>query len=436
MRLLIKNGRLIDPAGDIDMVCDILIEKGKIKEISPLIKPRGSMEAINARGMVISPGFIDIHVHLREPGQEHKEDIESGSKAAVHGGFTSIACMPNTSPVNDNLAVTRHILARAKKVGLVNVFPVAAVSKNLESRTLTDMARLVKAGVKGFSDDGRCVMNETLFREALERAESLRVPVIEHPEDHSISRDGQVNDGVISAQCQLKGIPALSEDVIVQRDIRLQEEVGSYLHLTHISTKGSLRLIEAAKKKNIPVTADVTPHHLLLNEASLRSGDCFDTLYKMKPPLRTEEDRMASIEGLNTGVIDCIASDHAPHAPEEKAADFEDAPFGVIGMETSFSVIYDRLVRTGIIDIARLIQLFSTNPAKILNLQGRGVVTPGFPADLTILNLERPFKIDTVDFRSKSGNCPFLGWEGKGVIEYTIVGGKIVYKRGKKSFWK
>jgi dihydroorotase len=387
------------------------------------------MEMIDASGLVVSPGFIDIHVHLREPGQEHKEDIETGSRAAAHGGFTSIVCMPNTSPVNDNIKVTGHIVNRAKEVGLVNIFPVAAVSKNQEGHELTDMAALVKSGVKGFSDDGRCVMNEALFKRALEKAKTLKVPIIEHPEDHSISRDGQVNDGVISSRCGLKGIPAAAEDVIIERDIRLQGELDSFLHLTHISTEGAVQLIADAKKRGVRVTADVTPHHLLLDETSIIKNGICDSNYKMKPPLRTENDRQALIEGLKTGIIDCIATDHAPHSAEEKAGDFEKTPFGVIGMETAFSVIYDRLVSTGIIDLKRLIELFSTNPAKIFNLQGRGEVKPGFTADLTLLNLEQPFKIKAEDFQSKSINCPFIGWEGKGVVEYTIVGGKVVYGR-------
>ena len=431
MNLLIKNGRLVDPGTRTDRVCDILVEKGLIKEISSSIDISdisAGIETIDAAGLVVCPGFIDIHVHLREPGQEHKEDIESGSRAAVRGGFTSIVCMPNTSPVNDGIEVTAHILRRAGEVGLVNIFPVAAVSRNLESRELTDMDALVKQGVKGFSDDGRCVMSEELFKEALRKAKVLGVPIIEHPEDHSLSRDGQINEGVVSAACGLKGIPAASEDVIIDRDIRLQEEVGSFLHLTHISTAGAVRSIGEAKARGIAVTADVTPHHLLLEETMiLRDGTC-DSNYKMKPPLRTEADRQVLIEGLKTGIIDCIATDHAPHSREEKTRDFEKTPFGIIGMETAFSIIYDRLVRTGIIGLERLVEVFSCNPARILNLAGRGVVQVGLAADLTILNLARAFKIKAEDFRSKSVNCPFIGWEGYGVVEYTVVGGRVVYR--------
>jgi dihydroorotase len=423
--LIIKNGWVIDPVMGREGLYDILIENGKIKEISGRIDPGGLPEVIDASGLVVSPGFIDMHVHLREPGQEHKEDIASGSRAAVHGGFTSIACMPNTSPVNDSVSITRQIVERAGGVGLVNVYPVAAVSRNLESRELTDMAGLVEAGAIGFSDDGRCVMSDVLFKKALENAKRLHVPVIEHPEDHTISQDGQVNEGEIALQCGLKGIPAVSEDVMVERDIRLQEAVGSYLHLTHISTGGAVRSIEGAKRRNIPVTSDVTPHHLLLDDTFLK--DC-DPVYKMKPPLRGLQDRRALVEGIKSGVIDCIASDHAPHSREEKARDFAAAPFGVIGMETSFSVIYDRLVRTGIIGLKRLIELFSANPAKILNLKDRGMIKPGVPADLTLVDLERPFEIKGEDFRSKSVNSPFIGWQGKGVVTHTMVGGNVVYK--------
>ncbi|MCX6582972.1 MAG: dihydroorotase [Candidatus Aminicenantes bacterium] len=429
MNLLLKNGRLIDPAAGFDAEVDILIEEGKIAEISGAINKNSAADAqtIDAGGLVISPGFIDMHVHLREPGQEHKETIASGSRAAAAGGFTSIACMANTAPVNDNPSVTGYILLKTEETDLVNIFPVAAISKKLEGNELVDMEALYKAGVKGFSDDGWCVTNRRLLREALKTAKIFGLPVIEHPEDHAMTADGQVNEGKISRLYGLKGIPAAAEDVIVARDLEIQEEIRGKLHLTHLSTRGSLELVRAAKKRGVIVTCDATPHHLLLTEDLIADG--LDAVYKMKPPLRTEEDRLALVEGIRTGLIDCIASDHAPHPTEEKNRPFERTPFGVIGMETSFPVIYDRLVRTGIIDIKRLIELFSTNPARILNLEGRGAVKPGCPADLTILDLNRPFKINSGDFYSKSVNCPFIGWEGKGVVAYTIVNGKIVYTR-------
>lgn len=426
MKLLIKNGRLIDPATGTDNTYDILIDNKKIKEISSLIKKIPSIKTIDAGGLVISPGFIDMHVHLREPGFENKETIETGSKAAAHGGFTSIACMANTSPVNDNRTVTEYIIARSKEAGIVNIFPIAAISMNLEGKNITQMDDLVEGGAVGFSDDGKCVMSADLIRKSLEYTKMLDVPIIEHPEEHSISGDGQVNEGFISYKYGLRGILNAAEEVIVARDIILQERIKSKLHLAHISTFGSIDLIKNAKKKKIRVTADATPHHLLLNEELITT---YDTVYKVKPPLRTEQDRLALIRGLQDGTIDCIISDHAPHTRDEKDKEFEFAPFGVIGLETSFSVIYDKLVRSKVINLKRLIELFSTNPARILNLKTRGMVKPGLPADLTILNLNKRFEIQKNNFLSKANNSPFIGWKGQGVIEYTIVNGKIAYKR-------
>jgi len=425
MNLLIKNGRLIDPAAGLDKRCDILIENGTIAGISSDMEAKGPVEVIEAEGLAVSPGFIDIHVHLREPGQEHKETIATGSRAAVRGGFTSIACMPNTSPVNDNIETTRFILSKAKEAGLVNVFPAAAITKGLAGKELVDMEALHQAGVRGFTDDGRCLMSRELFRDAMKRAKTLDLPLMQHSEDHSLSGSGHLNEGKVSLQYGLKGIPAEAEDAIVARDIDVQRETGGKLHVTHLSTVGAMKLVKGAKEKGAGVTADVTPHHLLLTEDLIAEN--YDGVYKMKPPLRTEEDRQAMIEGIKTGVIDCIASDHAPHAREEKDRGFERAAFGVIGMETSFPVIYDRLVRTGIIDLKRLIELFSTNPAKVLGLTDRGKVEIGFPADLTLLDLNGDFKIRAEDFHSRSVNCPFIGWEGKGTVAYTIVRGRIVF---------
>lgn len=424
MSLLIKNGRLIDPSNRIDDIVDILIKNGKIDSISKNINKK-TEKVINAGGMIVTPGFIDMHVHLREPGEENKETINSGIKAAAHGGFTSIACMPNTNPVNDNRSVTEYIIARAKAVKSVNVFPVASISKNLEGEFLSEMGDLVEGGAVGFSDDGKCVMKADLFRKALEYSKMLGVPVIEHPEDHSISEEGQVNEGMISYKYGLRGILNAAEEVIVSRDIILQERIKSRLHLTHISTAGSVDLIRNAKKRGVSVTADATPHHLLLTDESITG---FDPLYKMKPPLRTEEDRLALINGIKDGTIDVIASDHAPHTIDEKDKEFEYAPFGVIGLETSFPVIYDKLVRTGIISLNRMVELFSINPAKILNLKKRGSINVNNIADITVIDPKMKFKIDSGDFYSKAKNSPFLGWKGQGGIAFTIVGGRIVYK--------
>lgn len=429
MKLLIKNGRLIDPAGAVDRTMDILIENNQFKEIAKSIKKISGCPTIDAAGLIVAPGFIDMHTHLREPGQENKESIESGAKAAAHGGFTSIACMANTEPVNDNRSVTEYIIARAKQVGLVNIFPVAAVSRGQLGENLVEMADLVEGGAVAFSDDGHCVMKADLIRKALEYAKMLDVPIIEHPEDHSISAEGQVNEGFISYKYGLRGMLKAAEEVIVARDLILQERIQSRLHLTHISTAGSVELIRNARKAKTPVSADATPHHLLLNEELIQR---YDPVFKVKPPLRTEADRLELIRGLQDGTIDCIASDHAPHTRDDKDKEFEYAPFGVIGMETSFAVVFDRLVRTKLLTINRLVELFSTNPARVLGLKNRGRIKAGCPADLTILNLKKRFKIEERDFRSKANNCPFLGWEGQGAIEHTIVSGNVVYSAKKK----
>jgi dihydroorotase len=429
MKLLIKNGRLVDPAGGVDRNMDILVENGKFREVARSIRKAPGIQVIDAHEMVVAPGFIDMHVHLREPGQENKESIASGARAAVHGGFTSVACMANTEPVNDNRSVTEYIIARAKRVGLANVFPVAAVSLGQLGENLVEMADLVEGGAVAFSDDGSCVMKADLIRKALEYTRMLNVPIIEHPEDHSISGEGQVNEGFISYKYGLRGILKAAEEVIVARDLILQERIRSQLHLTHISTAGSVELIRNARRMKTPVSADATPHHLLLNEELIQS---YNTVYKVKPPLRGESDRLELIRGLQDGTIDCIASDHAPHTRDDKDKEFELAPFGVIGLESTFAVIYDRLVRSKQLTMTRMVELLSTNPARVLGLKDRGRVKAGYPADLTILNLKKRFKIEEKDFRSKANNCPFLGWEGLGAVEHTIVSGNVVYSRGKK----
>ncbi|MCP4220246.1 MAG: dihydroorotase [bacterium] len=426
MDLLIKNGHLVDPVSGINDLFDIAIVKGKISKIAPNIRARGVRRILNAKGLVICPGFIDVHVHLRDPGQTHKEDIHSGSRAAVRGGFTTIACMPNTNPINDEATVTRYILDKANKTALVNIVPIAAISKGLRGKELNDMEALIKAGAGGFTDDGCCVMNPELFKNALETAKEFQVPVMQHPEDHELTSGGVMNEGKVSGKLGFKGMPPAGEDEIIKRDIELQRQVGGRLHETHVSTAGALELLKRAKENNIAVTSDVTPHHLLLTDEKIAADK--DTLYKMKPPLRTEKDRLAMLKGIETGIIDCIATDHAPHATSEKERDFEHAPFGVTGIETAFSVIYDRLVGEGFIDLKQLIELFSINPAKVLNLPDKGRVMEGCPADITLLDLNKDFCIKAEDFHSKSVNSPFIGWSGKGVPVYTIVNGKIVYK--------
>jgi len=427
MKFLIKNGRLVDPSSGIDNTVDIMVADGRIEDIHPRLEPGNAERVIDAAGLVVCPGFIDMHVHLREPGDENKETIRSGVEAAVHGGFTSVACMPNTNPVNDNRSVTEYIIARAKKCRLAHVFPVAAISRGLQGENITEMADLAAGGAVGFSDDGRCVMSADLIRKALEYCRMLDLPIIEHPEDHSISGEGLVNEGLISYKYGMRGILNAAEEVIVARDIILQDRIRSRLHLTHLSTARSVANIKDAKARGIPVTADATPHHLLLNEEKITT---YNTVFKVKPPLRTESDRQALVEGLADGTIDCIASDHAPHTRDEKDKEFEYAPFWVIGLESTVSVVYDRLVRTKMISLMRMVELLSTNPAVILNLKDRGKVKKGLPADLTILDLNQRFTIDTGKFRSKANNCPFRNWEGMGRVAFTIVDGRVVYESG------
>ncbi len=426
MKLLIKNGRLVDPAGHLDATRDILVEDGRVKKIDVSIKAPAGSETIDAGGWVVAPGFIDLHCHLREPGGEHKETIESGCRAAAAGGYTTIACMPNTDPVNDNRSVTEFILSRARQAGLIRVLPIAAISRGLHGDNLTEMADLVAGGAVAFSDDGQCVMKADLIRKALEYSRMLDVPIIEHPEDHSISADGQVNEGFVSYKYGLRGILNAAEEVIVSRDLILQKRIGSRLHLTHLSTAGSIELVRNAKQAGVKVTVDVTPHHLLLNEEQVSR---YETVYKVKPPLRTEADRQTLIDALLDGTVDCIATDHAPHTRDEKDREFEYAPFGMIGLETAFSVLYDRLVAERRLSLGRLIELLSTAPARILGLDDLGRVAEGLPADLTLLDLDQRFRIDAKEFHSKANNSPFIGWEGKGAVAMTIAAGKIVYRR-------
>ncbi len=425
MKLLIKNGRVIDPANKTDDKLDVLLENGLVSRIAPSIRENGDTPVYDASDLIVCPGFVDMHTHLREPGQEHKETIESGSRAAARGGFTSIACMANTDPVNDNRSVTEFIIARARQVGLVNVFPIAAISRGLQGEKLVEMEDLVSGGAVAFSDDGSCVMHADLIRKALEYAKMLDVPIIEHPEDHTISAEGQVNEGFISYKYGLRGILNAAEEVIVARDIILQDRIRSRLHLTHISTAGAIDLIRKAKQNGIPVSVDVTPHHLLLNEECITT---YDPNFKVKPPLRTEKDRLAILEAVADGTVDCIASDHAPHTRDDKDKEFEYAPFGVIGLETTFPILYDRLVRSSTISINRLVELLSTNPAAVLNLKDRGLIKTGLPADLTIINPRASFRIDAEKFHSMARNCPFTNWSGQGDIACTIVGGRLVYK--------
>ncbi len=421
--VLIKNGRVIDPLNKIDNELDILIKNGKIVKVANSITADYD-ELIDASGLIVCPGFIDMHVHLRDPGQTDKETIESGAKASVKGGFTTIVCMPNTNPVNDDPKITEYILSKAKELDIINILPVASVTKELKGEILTDIKKLSQAGAIGFSDDGKAVVRSDFFKTALKTIKELDSILIEHPEDHHITNGGMVNEGKVSELLKVKGIEDIAEDIIVARDLIIQEKIKANLHLTHLSTKGSYRIVKDAKKRGVSVTSDVTPHHLLLTEEQLLTGDAN---YKVKPPLRTDEDRKMMIEGIIDGTIDCIATDHAPHTCEEKNSGFNSAPFGLTGVETAFSVLYDQLVKKNIISLKKLIELLSSNPAKILKLKNKGEIKENFTADITILDLNKPFIFSKDSFVSKSTNSPFLNWKGTGVPVYTLVNGDIKY---------
>jgi len=422
--LLIKNGRVIDPSSRTDETLDILIENGKIKAISPRIDLKEA-EIIDASRLVVAPGFIDMHVHLREPGEEHKEDIATGSLAAARGGFTSICCMPNTRPPNDNSGITEYIIAEARKRAVVNIYPVAAITRGLAGEELTDMADLSQAGAIAFSDDGQPVANSLVMRRALEYSLLLDKLIIDHCEDKNLSMGGVMHEGEISLRLGLSGMPAAAEEIMVARDIILAQLTRARLHVAHLSTKGGIELVRLAKKKGIPVTAEVTPHHLILSDENLVN---YNPNFKVNPPLRSAEHRQALLEGLKDGTIDVIATDHAPHTPEEKDVEFDLAPFGLIGLETAVSLMLDRFVHKNIISLERLIDLMSCRPAQLLGLKNKGRIAPGADADLTILNLRQEVVMDVERFASKSRNCPFHGWKLKGAVAFTIVGGKIVYR--------
>ncbi len=424
MKLLIKNGRVIDPASHKDDTLDILIEKGMIIDLKPKIVDRDAIVLDLAR-RVIAPGFIDMHVHLREPGQEYKETIRSGAKAAARGGFTSICCMPNTDPVNDNRGVTEYIVTEARKKAPVHVFPIAAITRGLKGEEITDMMDLRSGGAVAFSDDGQPVSSSKMMRRALEYSKISQSLIIDHCEDKDLSMHGVMHEGQYSYKLGLKGIPAASEEVMVARDIILAGYTGARIHIAHASSQGTVELIRAAKKKKIDVTAEVTPHHILLTDESLQG---YDPNFKMKPPLRSKKDKDALRKAVKDGTIDVFVTDHAPHSPDEKESEFDFAPFGVIGLETAVPLLLDQLVNPGLISLERFIEMFSWKPARILGLKGKGEIRPGADADLTVLNLHKKFTIDPSRFLSKSRNTPFSGWSGKGISEMTLVRGKVVHR--------
>ncbi len=427
-RTIVRGGRVVDPSQGIDGELDVLLEHGRVARLGERIEAPDA-EEIDAGGLVVTPGLIDIHVHLREPGQEYKETVGSGLRSAAAGGFTAVACMANTLPVNDHRVVTELILTEARRHPYARVYPIGAVSKGLGGEELAEIGDMVAAGAVAVSDDGLPVMNAAFMRRALLYAQHYRIPVIQHAEDLHLTGDGVMHEGEWSTRLGLPGIPGVAEDVMVARDLLLAEDTGGRYHVAHLSTARSLAMVRYAKRQGLAVTCEVTPHHLLLTDREVAASG-FATATKMKPPLRSGEDVEALVDGLADGTIDAIASDHAPHHPDEKDVQFSVAPFGILGLETTVSLCLDRLVRPGHLDLARLIDLLSTGPARVLNLPG-GSLEPGRPADLTLLDLEREVTVEADRFSSKSRNTPFDGWQLRGAAAGTIVGGVPVDPGGR-----
>ena len=424
MSLVIRNGRVIDPASETDRIADVLIVDGRIAGVAPhLSSPRA--EVFDASGMIVAPGFIDMHVHLREPGFEHAETIESGSRAAAAGGFTSICCMPNTKPVNDSAMVTSYIIERARRQAVVNVFPIGAITKASAGEELAAIGAMKDAGAVAISDDGLPVMNARVMRRAMEFAKSYGLPVIQHCEDLNLSAGGDMHVGAASVRWGLRGIPAASEDVMVARDLILAQLTGARYHVAHISTANAVGMLEYARAKGLPVTCEATPHHFTLSDTGMAP---YDSNYKMKPPLRSVCDREAVIEGIVSGAVQAIATDHAPHPGSEKMQEFERCPFGIIGLETAIALAIEGLLDPGRITLCRLVELFTTGPEAVLHL-GRGTLEPGAPGDVTIFSTEVSWTYDVNQSASRSRNSPFHGRTFRGGPMATVVNGEIVWRR-------
>ena len=422
-KLVIRNGHLIDPANRRDLVSDVVIVDGKVAAVGANLDIAGAQQ-FDATGLIVAPGFIDMHVHLREPGFEYAETIETGSRAAAAGGFTCICPMPNTAPVNDNATVTSYIIERAERYAIVNVLPIGAITKNSGGEELAAIGSMKQAGAVAISDDGRPVMNARVMRRAMETAKSFELPVIDHCEDLHLSAGGDMHEGIESTRLGLRGIPAASEDVMVARDILLAELTGARFHVAHISSRRAVEMVAFAKSRGLAVTAEATPHHFALADEEIPP---YDSNYKMKPPLRSACDVGAVTQGLISGAIDVIATDHAPHAGSEKMQEFEKCPFGIIGLETAIGLAFERLVHPGKITLGRLVELFTAGPARVLNLD-RGRLSVGLPGDITILDPEHEWTYDVNKSASKSRNSPFDGKTFRGGPVATIVGGRIVWK--------
>jgi dihydroorotase len=421
--LLIQNGRVIDPSQGIDRTADVLIRDGRVAMIGEH-SAAPEAQRLDAAGCVVAPGFIDLHCHLREPGREHAETIASGGQAAAAGGFTSVLAMPNTRPVNDNAAVTHFIIETARQQSPVNVYPVGAISENSGGERLAPITEMREAGIVAITDDGMPVMNANLMRQAMSYASGLGLTVMDHCEDLNLSAGGQMHEGYTAVRCGLAGISAASEEVMVARDILLAAQTGARFHVAHLSTAGSLQMVREAKRRGLPVTCEVTPHHFSLVDEDVKD---YDTNYKMKPPLRSREDRDALLAGFADGTVDAISTDHAPHAGSEKMQEFALAPFGIIGFETALGLALDRLVHTNVISLPRLVELLSSGPTRIVGLD-RGTLKVGAVADITVFDPERRWTYDVNQSNSRSRNTPFDGAKFRGGPVATIVAGEIVWQ--------
>ena len=422
--LLIKNGRVMDPASKTDAALDVLVEGEKIKDVGPAgkIGAGAGAEILDAKGLIVAPGFIDLHAHLREPGQESSETIESGTKAAARGGFTAVCCMPNTKPVNDNASVTRFILDRAKATGRVRVWPIGAASLGSKGEAISEIAGMKEAGIVAVSDDGKPIATAKLARQVMDYCGSLDLPVIEHAEDVSLAAGGVMREGVSSTRLGLRGMPAAAEAVCVARDVQLAELTGARLHIAHLSSKASHEQVRWAKSRGLRVTCEVTPHHFTLIDEDVT----YDSRFKMNPPLAAREDRAALLEGLADGTVDAIATDHAPHEPALKDVEFDRAPFGILGFETALGLALEQLVHSEKISLMRMVELFTTGPARVLGIERK--IAAGQPADLTIFSTDHAWTYRVDDSPSKSRNSPFDGKKFKGIPMATIVGGRIAHR--------
>lgn len=424
-RLLLKGGRVIDPAQGLDATLDVMIVDTTIEEVGPRVQPRGA-QVLDMKGLVVAPGFIDIHTHLREPGREDKETIATGTRAAAAGGFAAVCAMPNTDPVNDTAGITRAIVEKARAEGAVRVYPIGAITRGQKGAELAEYGDLKEAGCVAVSDDGHPVASARVMRRALEYAKAFDLAVIDHCEEPTLAEKACMNEGPVSTALGLRGQPPAGEAIMVERDVLLAELAGGRVHIAHLSAAASVDAVRRGKARGVRVTAEATPHHLFLTDEAVRETG-YDTNTKMNPPLRSEADRQAVLAGLLDGTIDCIATDHAPHTVDDKKVEFDQAANGIVGLETAVALCLDRLVGAGLVELPHLVALLSANPARVLGLPG-GTLAPGSPADVTVLDLAKKRQVDPSRFESRSRNTPFGGWILKGWPAMTIVAGRVAWK--------